>query len=68
MKKIITVLGLSTLLLSLAACNGITNCKMDGCNKDIYKDGYCQYHYTVGAVKAGVDEVGQGLFDNIFGE
>ena len=67
MKKLTATLGLMTLLFSLTACSGITNCKADGCDRDIYEDGYCQYHFTVGTVKAGVDEVGQGLFDSFFG-
>ena len=46
-KKILTIL-----LIGLTAINGLTacslqkTCKEDGCEEtEIYKDGYCKFHY-----------------------
>jgi len=45
-KKVIISLLIVTVIL-LTGCNMFT-CKKQGCNeKDIYKDGYCKYHYGI---------------------
>lgn len=35
-------------VLQLTACSSDT-CKESGCDDEIYKDGYCKYHYYLNA-------------------
>lgn len=72
MKKVLALFTAFILAISLTACAGITHCK--DCNDEIYKDGYCQYHYTVhqtkdaiDSAKDAVDSAAKGIFDKITG-
>ncbi len=42
-KKLIVVVILLSAMLS--ACSFALNCKANGCDSEIYQDGYCKYHY-----------------------
>lgn len=45
MKKRIVALLLATMtVVAMVGCD--SNCKADGCEKDVYKDGYCEIHYA----------------------
>ena len=65
MKKLLILIVILIMSTSLSACGGITHCKE--CDDEVYKDGYCQYHYTVNAAKDAVDDAAKGVFDSIFG-
>ena len=59
-KRIIALLFLAVMGLQLAACSLEPTCKASGCDEtDIYKDGYCKYHYYK---NAGEDFL-KGLFN-----
>ena len=49
-KRLATLALLAVAVFSLTAC-GETNCKHDGCDKEIEKDGYCTAHYLEHAVE-----------------
>ena len=61
MKKWIAVLSLLE-MVCLTACSA-SHCKAGGCNDDVYKDGYCEYHYTVNNAKNNIDKFGKEVFD-----
>lgn len=65
MKKLLILIVILIMSTSLSACSGITHCKE--CDDEVYKDGYCQYHYTINAAKDAVDDAAKGVFDSIFG-
>lgn len=72
MKKALVLFTAFIILISLVACGGITHCK--DCDDEIYKDGYCQYHYTVhqakdaiSSAKEAIDSAAKGAFDKIIG-
>lgn len=45
-KKFITVLIMAVMACQLAACSFEPTCKVSGCGEaEIYKEGYCKYHY-----------------------
>ena len=48
-KKLTTLLVIGALVISsLTACSLDKTCKYDGCDEtEIYKDGYCKYHYAI---------------------
>lgn len=49
-KRITAVLFVTIMALQLAACSLEPTCKASDCNEtDIYKDGYCKYHYYTNA-------------------
>ena len=64
MKKIATVSAALVLMFSLAAC-GPQHCKE--CDREVYKDGYCEYHYALNVASEVVDGAAQEVFDSIFG-
>ncbi len=46
MKKSIKLVTVALLVvLALVGCGA--NCKEPGCNDEVYKDGYCKYHYAL---------------------
>lgn len=61
-KKLITVFALIIAVVSLSGCD-LVNCKESGCSDEVYKDGYCKYHYA----QKGVEDVGKGIFDFVTG-
>lgn len=72
MKRLFALISAAIMVMSLVACGGITHCKE--CDDEIYKDGYCQYHYTVykakdaiDSAKDAVDSAAKGIFDKIVG-
>ena len=50
-KRALSLFVALIVVLQLTACNSDT-CKESGCDDEIYKDGYCKYHYYL---KAGSD-------------
>lgn len=46
---------------SLVGC-GFT-CKEPGCDSEIYKEGYCKYHYGLKSAGDVVDAIGDGIMD-----
>lgn len=44
MKKKLTAI-IMLLAIMLSACSFTPTCKANGCDSDIYQDGYCKYHY-----------------------
>lgn len=61
-KKVVAAIAAAGLLLSLSAC-GFQRCKAQGCDDKPYKDGYCQYHFTLQAV----DNAAKDVFNTLFG-
>ena len=61
MKRKISLLVIICMLsiLSLVGC-GFT-CKEPGCDSEVYKEGYCQYHYGVKSAGEVVDAIGDGI-------
>ena len=47
-KKLAALLLLGALSLQLVACGN--DCKADGCDKEVYEDGYCEMHYFEKAI------------------
>ncbi len=60
-KKIVVLFALATLACSLVACAGLTHCKE--CDDEVYKGGYCKYHYELNNAKDKVDSLGKDVFD-----
>jgi major membrane immunogen (membrane-anchored lipoprotein) len=52
LKKVLFVMMLSSVMLS--ACSFTQTCKAEGCDEEIYQDGYCKYHYYL---KNGEDTI-----------
>ena len=49
-KRLIAALLVTIMALQFAACSFEPTCKASGCDEtDIYKDGYCKYHYYMNA-------------------
>lgn len=48
-KRLMTLVLVGTMAVcSLTACSFEKTCKADGCTEtELYKDGYCKYHYYV---------------------
>lgn len=68
-KNFVTLLAVLVMSFVLSACGAPKTCKADGCSDEkIYKDGYCQYHYTINVAKEEIDEAGKNAFDSIFGK
>lgn len=42
-KKLVAVAILLSAMLS--ACSFTSNCKYSDCDEEVYRDGYCRYHY-----------------------
>lgn len=42
-RKMIAVVLLLSAMLS--ACSFTPNCKANDCDEEVYRDGYCKYHY-----------------------
>lgn len=43
MKKLLLALMAALMLFGMAACS--STCKESGCNEEVYKKGYCAFHY-----------------------
>lgn len=63
-RKLAFVLAVATLACSIVGCAGLTHCKE--CDDEIYKEGYCEYHYDLKNAKDKIDEIGKDLH-GIFG-
>ena len=57
-KKIAAVVLLATMAFSLSACSFSNTCKASGCDEEVYKNGYCEYHYIL--------DVGGDLLESLF--
>lgn len=63
-KKTAVILLILAMAMQLVAC-GLFTCKQDGCEDDIYKDGYCQYHYYLKQGSDTLKDVVNGI-GNLF--
>ena len=59
MKKMAALVMALILALACTACSN----KCKECDNEVYKDGYCEYHYALKVAGDAVD----GLVDSIFG-
>lgn len=66
MKKGMVFLTAALLACILASCARIAHCKE--CDDAVYRDGYCQYHYTLHSAKETVDSAAKGIYNSIFGD
>ena len=66
MKKSLAILLSAITILSLASCASKT-CKVEGCEDEVYEDGYCKYHYTINHAKEELDNLGKEIFNKIDG-
>ena len=64
MKKIIVLAVVIMALTCLAAC-GSAKCKE--CDREAYKDGYCEYHYALNVADEAVNDLADGLADDLLG-
>ena len=65
MKKLSLVLAAAVMACMLVSCAGVTHCKE--CDNEVYKDGYCEYHYALKVAKDTVSDAAQGLLDSVLG-
>ena len=49
-KKIFAVLALGALV-------GCGTCKEDGCDEEVYKEGYCELHYNLNELAEGLEDL-----------
>lgn len=61
MKKWVLTVCAALVLCCFAGCS--SHCKEQGCDNEVYKDGYCNYHYTLYQAAEAV----QGVYDAFFG-
>lgn len=61
-KRILTLLIVTVLAgLSMTACSFEKTCKESGCDEtELYKDGYCKYHYYINAGEDIIKDVING--------
>ena len=62
MKKIVALIAALTLTACLAACGG--HCK--SCDRPVYKDGYCEYHYAMETAQDMVNDAAQDVLNGLF--
>jgi hypothetical protein len=55
MKKAIAILLAAVMALSMVACS--RNCKEEGCDKDVFKEGYCEIHYGLHQLEDGLKDL-----------
>ncbi|MBP3380433.1 MAG: hypothetical protein J6K77_06190 [Ruminococcus sp.] len=58
-KKFFAVLALGAVMLT--ALVGCGTCKEDGCDEEVYKDGYCEVHYTLHAAGEALEDLADQL-------
>lgn len=66
MKKAAVFLVMLLMAGSLGACGEPSHCKE--CDDEVYKDGYCQYHYALNVLKEAVDDTAKEVYDSLFGD
>ena len=66
MKKLAIVLTTFTMMLTLTAC-GSSQCQAEGCENEVYQDGYCEYHYALEVAKDTVSSAANDVLNSIFG-
>lgn len=54
----------AVLLFALAGCS--KTCKVKDCDGEVYKDGFCQYHYMLNGLEEAADAAGD-FFGDLFG-
>lgn len=62
MKRIMSLLIAAAFVCGLASC-GVLHCKE--CDDEVYKDGYCKYHYMANTVIDEVNENTDGLAGDV---
>ena len=66
MKKGIAILMGMMAAVSLTAC-GSSTCQVEGCENEVYEDGYCEYHYALNVAGEMVSDAAGDLLDSIMG-
>ena len=66
MQKIGVFAAVLAMAISLTAC-GSSHCKEEGCENEVYEDGYCEYHYALNVAKDAVGDAAGDLMDSILG-
>ena len=64
MKKLTILVASLAAVACLTAC-GPSHCKE--CDNEVYKDGYCEYHYALNVAKDVVGDAANDLMDSITG-
>ncbi len=64
MKKISIIAATVLALLCLASC-GAEHCAE--CDREVYKDGLCEYHYSLNAAEGIIDSAADELIGSILG-
>ena len=65
MKRIVVLLVAFVIAaVCLAGC-GSSKCKE--CDREVYKDGYCEYHYAINIAEDVLNDAAGDLMDSIFG-
>ena len=64
MKRLMILVASLAAVACLTAC-GPSHCKE--CDNEVYKDGYCEYHYALKVAKDTVSDAAQGLLDSVLG-
>lgn len=64
MKKLMVLIVSLAALASLTAC-GSSHCKE--CDKEVYKDGYCEYHYAINVAQDVVGDAADDLLNSLMG-
>ena len=59
MKRVLVLLLAALLVFALSAC-GSSHCKE--CDREVYKDGYCEYHYALNTAGDIVNDALGSLF------
>lgn len=54
-KKIFAVLALGAVMMT--ALVGCGTCKEDGCDEEVYKEGYCELHYNLNELAEGLEDL-----------
>lgn len=63
MKKLMVLMLSLAAVASLAACS--SHCKE--CDNEVYKDGYCEYHYALNVAQDVVGDAANDLMDSLMG-
>lgn len=69
MKKIgimMATLAMLVMAVGLTGC-GSSQCKEEGCDKEVYEDGYCEYHYALNVAGEIVSDAAGDLMESLLG-
>ena len=64
MKRLMILVASLAAVACLTAC-GPSHCKE--CDNEVYKDGYCEYHYALNVAQDVVGDAANDLLDSLMG-